>query len=746
MSPKWDDRHSVPVYEYTSIEGSLINPQHASRNIVRASGRPDDLLDIDTLFIPNNSETLIVALHGALVRKDVELPRFEWLGTLRNRPENLLFIADTTLTLSPELTLGWYIGTSDDDLTLKIARYIKHVQDLRGIRRVILLGSSGGGFAALALTTLLDDSIAIAFTPQTNVFDFTPGHTNNLLKYVFPDFSDPEKLSLIAPERFSLVERYKMSDQLNRFIYFQNLGDIEHHLKHKKPFAESLGVRLPNGRTFDQAGKFISVEHGRGHVRPPSAEVPKLISQAMEMMESPLKKKLMSAGFEGRLLDHHFVRGTGSSFRRVPPELNSYFSGYAHPLRVESTNQVYSDAGVPLRLINGQQYDHPVLQAQFLLKLINNYRIEPSEELLNLMHSIFDRLLSQSVVSRNAAYLPYLFPWHQEKLQAPWYSAMAQGQALAAVSRLYEINPNPAYLDFANSLFRSFLNLRSEDDPWTVDIDSDGYLWFEEYPYGDHGMGVMNGHLFAVWGVYDYWRITDNNVARELAEAALETTKNYLHQHRNHGWASHYDLTEFILLRNYHATHVNQLEMTYNLTGENFFVQAADQFEADFPSFQRGGSVYISGGEHTLVKADNHVVPTMITERQDISLDKAVAYSFSTRSKMESESGIWLLLSDGPYIGWWIIEEAGRSFPKGCFDRHFYARPRKALFRPGEFVTHNFNEFGSPVDHVTDSFVDEFVGEITAKALWRGRWYYQLSTAHFNGRWIVHDTEGLIVY
>lgn len=745
MSPYWDNRHEVPVFEHSSIESSTISTAYASRNIVVAAGTPEDQLNIDSLFIPNKSDTMIVAFHGALVRKDVELPRFEWLGTLRSRPENLLFIADTSLSLHPELTLGWYIGTEEDDLTVKLARYIRHIQELLGIKRVILMGSSGGGYAALAAATLLQDSCAIAFSPQTDVFDFTPGHTKNLMKYVFPKYQTPEELAERWPERFSLVERYRASESVNRFIYFQNLGDIDHVVKHKKPFAESLGVRLPNGRTFDQSGRFISVDHGAGHVRPPTAELPKLLSEARQMLDTPVKERLRSACLEGGVLQHSFVRSPHPAFRRVPPESNSYYYGRPYPLPPESPNLKYTDDGVPLRVLEDGAYDHPVLQAQFLMKLINNYRLDPSHALMSRMDSVFERLMSQAVEAGDASYLPYLFPWHQGKLQGPWYSAMAQGQALGAVVRLYEVAPNPKYLSFADSLFRSFLKLREGSEPWTVDIDSDGYLWFEEYPYEDHGMGVMNGHLFAVWGVYDYWRITDNNLALELASSALMTTKRYVHSYRNPGWCSHYDKTELLLIRNYHTTHINQLEMTYNLTGDAFFLNAADTFEADFPGYQGGGDVYCAAGGHLLIKTDHDVVPTQVARTEQIMLDEAAAFSFSRRTKIEMEPGVWLLISSGPHSGWWIKEEAKRVFPKGCFDKHVYKQPRKALFTPGRYSSHGFNEFGSPIDHVQTDIEAPLSVEVTAKALWRGEWYFQLQTEVFRNRWIQCNTNGLYV-
>jgi hypothetical protein len=74
----------------------------------------------------------------------------------------------------------------------------------------------------------------------------------------------------------------------------------------------------------------------------------------------------------------------------------------------------------------------------------------------------------------------------------------------------------------------------SEDKPegavawWVTVADDDHYLWFEQYPQGRVPALTLNAHLFASFGVYDYWQLTDSKKARVLLQAAFATTDHYL--------------------------------------------------------------------------------------------------------------------------------------------------------------------------------------------------------------------------
>lgn len=749
----WDARHEAIVYRWPDTKSVVLGLGGKNfrneRHVVGNSNASLDDLNIDSLYVPGSGDTLIIALHGALVRNDVELPRFEWLGALSVRPEHQLYLADTVLNHSEKLTLGWFIGSESDDLTLKIANYINHIRSQLGIKKIVFVGSSGGGYASLAISTYVRNSTVVCFTPQTNVWKFTDLHAEYLNTEAFPSYESIASIHETGPTRFSLIERYKTLPRKNKFIYINNTGDIDHTAKHFKTFAQSMGVRLPNGRTFDQSGRFISFHYGDGHVPPPKHRLSEFIDLALEDLDASKKDQVVTAGFGGELSGIRFNEGS-NTLLRVPPEQNSYYLVKNPEFQPATQNVKYTNDGVPLRTIGAEDYDHPVLQAQYLLKQLNTLRREGSQDVEAMAKATLRRWQEVGVESRGGLYLPYGFEWHGGDLQPPWYSAMAQGQALSAASRLYEVLEEDWIKEIAERLMRSFelLPNRCDDSvPWVVDVDSKGYLWLEEYPYPGQGQCVMNGHLFAAWGIYDYWRVFDDSRAKVIANAAIETSKNYFWQARNPGWSSHYDLNKQLLIRNYHQTHISQLEMTYNITGNPFFLEMSDIYESDFPSYQRSGQLVIKRGEHVLHKMDNTHVPTKSIDIRKITLETDAAFDFEVRTKVEDLDGVWLRIVGGEYDGWWAQEEPDTVFPKGCFDRHYYQRRRQILLGSGAYIFRHLDESGQStreyelrVSGATEIFVK-------CKALWNGVPHFQVdgsSTASpvQDGYWLpVHDCQ-----
>ena len=49
-----------------------------------------------------------------------------------------------------------------------------------------------------------------------------------------------------------------------------------------------------------------------------------------------------------------------------------------------------------------------------------------------------------------------------------------------------------------------------EGNPWISGIDGDNYLWLEEYPDSDQPNKTLNGKIFAIYGLYDFYQLTGN--------------------------------------------------------------------------------------------------------------------------------------------------------------------------------------------------------------------------------------------
>jgi hypothetical protein len=106
-------------------------------------------------------------------------------------------------------------------------------------------------------------------------------------------------------------------------------------------------------------------------------------------------------------------------------------------------------------------------------------------------------------------------------------------------------------------------------------------LWFEEYIVTPP-THILNGFIWAAWGVYDYFLATGDASAQELFERAVHTMLHNLDRY-DLGFWSLYEQSgtrlPMVASRFYHQLHIVQLRMMHRLTGEAEFARVADRWE-----------------------------------------------------------------------------------------------------------------------------------------------------------------------
>ena len=277
----WDERNNVEVRHIASA--SEIDHQAAEPFEFVVPGRSGAPLDVVALYAPKVSKTLIVSFHGSLVRSKFQLPRFEWRRTLGNLDAGVLLIADTTLELAENIPLGWYIGTTEQDLPDEIAAVVKQVAAEGGYEHIVLTGSSGGGYAAMAVSRRIPDSLAVSFSPQTRVGDYIPWVHKVFVKAAFPGYATIDAVEADFPERVNLRRLYAELEIPNYVRYVQNSNDIGHVEEHYAPFAEVRSTDPATGG-MDSSGRFRFVLEpmSQGHEPPSRGRFLRHIQEAHE--------------------------------------------------------------------------------------------------------------------------------------------------------------------------------------------------------------------------------------------------------------------------------------------------------------------------------------------------------------------------------------------------------------------------------------------------------------------------------
>ncbi len=150
------------------------------------------------------------------------------------------------------------------------------------------------------------------------------------------------------------------------------------------------------------------------------------------------------------------------------------------------------------------------------------------------------------------------------------YGAMAQGEGASLLVRAYKHTGEARYLDIAKEAI-DFMLLPLEDGGTTKYEGGDAYLM--EYTF--KGM-VMNGAIFAWWGLYDYVLAThDTGKYKTALDQTLDSLVRVLSQFKCSYW-SMYSLDGLIASPFYHNLHIAQMEAMYELTGKTIFKEYAD--------------------------------------------------------------------------------------------------------------------------------------------------------------------------
>ena len=246
-------------------------------------------------------------------------------------------------------------------------------------------------------------------------------------------------------------------------------------------------------------------------------------------------------------------------------------------------------SGIPLRSWGGRYWYVADRIARQGLYRLNGYVRSGDVAYTSVLQAFDSKLRAMAQPVADAWFYPWPFSYPGEALSAPWYNAMTQGLVLSFFSRMYEAYGDPADLDAAGHVFRSFEAIGSPvsslPGPWVATIQA-GFLWLEHYPGGVTGH-VLNAHLWATFGLYDYWRqltrigSVDVIAVRAVLEGAITTIRSNVWRYRRPGRTSLYALVHRTSYLHYHLLHISQLRLLAKISGDPYFASMADLFWAD---------------------------------------------------------------------------------------------------------------------------------------------------------------------
>ena len=262
-------------------------------------------------------------------------------------------------------------------------------------------------------------------------------------------------------------------------------------------------------------------------------------------------------------------------------ELGEYYMGFEAKADYSGP---YDHNGIPMldyRGAIGLQYN-PIAIAQWGLGNYNLFRRTSHHEARDKFLRASDWLIEYLEPNPQGVWVwNHHFDWeYRETLLAPWYSALAQGQGISLLLRAHAETEQSKYLEAAQRAFTSFLHpIESGGVTFT---DAKGDLWFEEYIVSPP-THILNGLIWAAWGVHDYYLVTQNQTAKDLFDSVVTTLLNNLGRY-DLGFWSLYELSgtrmRMVASPFYHRLHIVQLRIMYALTGVRNFAEFADRWES----------------------------------------------------------------------------------------------------------------------------------------------------------------------
>ena len=279
------------------------------------------------------------------------------------------------------------------------------------------------------------------------------------------------------------------------------------------------------------------------------------------------------------------------------PELKSYYIAFDTDFKkLNRLIVAFDEEGIPMNksyvdVEEPKIHYYPISIGQFGLALFHECIKTEEKESKDHFIRIADWFLANATVSDEmGAYWLTDIPKPEYGVEQPWKSAFSQSRALSILLRAWQMTGKQQYLTTASLALRPFAK-DIGDGGVSVDRDK-GQTFYEEY-VAEVPTRVLDGHLFSLFGLYDYIRSVpkeinweDYHLAVQLFEEGVEGLIKTI---------DHYDLGYWLLfnrceLKDYPTNDPctigylklvsAQFQILYRMTGDQRFKNYSAKFES----------------------------------------------------------------------------------------------------------------------------------------------------------------------
>jgi len=235
--------------------------------------------------------------------------------------------------------------------------------------------------------------------------------------------------------------------------------------------------------------------------------------------------------------------------------------------RPVNQNQHLDRRGIPYQsYADGSQRYNPLFVASLANQVYEQLTDTGAEQ-----HFIrlCDWLMENSMERDGALWLPYGFEYPLFGMKVPWYSALAQAEAMTACARRWKHSNDPIWLQRSQAFARSLqppseltitMSINNMEDPRFQGRDG---LWFMEYP-GNMAPYVLNGHAAVLLELHRTHQLTPDPKLTILFERGFLGLTEALPRFDRKGF-SLYSAEGELAGRVYHQKHLMQLRQLLSI-------------------------------------------------------------------------------------------------------------------------------------------------------------------------------------
>ncbi|WPF81714.1 DUF6270 domain-containing protein [Sanguibacter sp. 4.1] len=333
----WEDTDALEASE------SLRDGIH----VVGIVGGPSVHLLLKGQPLEGRAATVPVFFSAAVVARDQKKGPFFSGRAITNRMAiPWISLSDPTLDLDGGIDLGWYTGKSGTGTQPAITRILQNLA-FRSGSELVLVGGSGGGFAALQYAGALGSSVsAFVWNPQTSILAYAPETVARYLAAVLDDTVADAFRAGQLDEVASALANGGIDTSLGddpdraprRVFYLQN-GTDWHLRSHAVPYIESNSLEHRGRGYYTNAHghSLLISDFGVGHATPPDDII-------VAVLEALLNPRSSTRSIYNSLSDSGVL--PVPDFRSLPRDLRQQKDDLAEQLVLTVTTTHHETAAV----------------------------------------------------------------------------------------------------------------------------------------------------------------------------------------------------------------------------------------------------------------------------------------------------------------------------------------------------------------------------------------------------------------